>query len=357
MDRARHLTLDGLTVNRRLARRLAPVVACRYHALPVAEANGHITVAMANPDDPAAREAVASALGAPSYLVKGSSAVIDALLAELWPGVLQRSPRLLVCAHANPVADEVSHYALALGDLLDARVGHFCPKAELPNLCEALVREVERSEYDLVAWGEPEQSLGRQLLSGPAYCQALERVPTSLLIVRRPRLPLRRLLLIVRGQEIDNLALNWTVQLAQPSGANVAVLVVVPPVPVMYEHCKRMQLSLDALLTTDTPLGQQMRRVARCLVDWEIEGRLRLRQGDPEMQIRSEIVEGDYDLITIATQSRDRWERWLVRDQIISLLRWADRPVLVARPSSRDIGLADQKQIWGSKDQPLTTPT
>lgn len=357
MDRARHLTFDGLTVNRRLARRLAPIVACRYHALPVAEANGHITVAMANPDDPAAREAVANALGAPSYLVKGNSAVIDALLAELWPGVLQRSPRLLVCAHTNPIADEVSHYALALGDLLDARVGHFCPKDDLTNLCDTLVREVERSEYDLVAWGEPEQSVGRQLLSGPAYCQALEWIPTSLLFVRRPRLPLRRLLLIVRGQEIDNLALNWTVQLAQPSGANVAVLAVVPPVPAIYDGCTRMQLSLDALLTTDTPLGQQMRRVARCLVDWEIDGRLRLRQGDPQVQIQCEIAQGDYDLITIAAKSCDRWERWLMRDPLISLMRWVDRPVLVARPSSRDNTAADQELVWVSTDQPLTSPT
>jgi nucleotide-binding universal stress UspA family protein len=366
MEKVQYLRLDGLTVNLTLARRLAPVVACRYHALPVAEANGRITVAMADPDDPVAREAVVSALGAPSYVVRGNPAAIDALLAELWPGVLRRSPRLLVCAHASPhlhctqahvIADEVLAFALALSDLLDARVGHFHPKTGTKDPCDALAREVERAGYDLVVWGEPEQSLGRQLLSGPAYCQAIERVPTSLLMVRRPRLPLGRLLLIVRGREIDSVAVDWTVRLAQPSGASVTVLAVVPPVPAMYDRFTRMQVGLDALLTTDTVLGRQMRQVARCLVDWEVEGTLRLRQGLPDGQIQCEVAEGDYDLIALATKSHDRWRRWLMGDQVLSLLRWADRPVLVAKPFGRGRDRADTGYIWGTTDQPRVSPT
>ena len=367
-ERARHLTLDGLAVNLRLARRLAPVVACRYHALPVAEENGRITVAMADPDDPVAREAVVSSLGAPSYVVvvKGNPAVIDALLAELWPGVLRRSPRLLVCAHASPhlhcahahvIADEVSAFALALSDLLDARVGHFSPEIGTKDPSDALVREVERASYDLVAWGEPEQPLGRQLLSGPAYCQAVERVPTSLLMVRRPRLPLKRLLLIVRGEDIvDSMAVNWAVRLAQPSGAAVTVLAVVPPVPAMCDGRTRMQDGLYALLTTDTALGQQMRRIAQCLVDWEVEGTLRLRQGAPDEQIRCEVAEGDYDLIVVATKPHDQWRRWLMRDQVLSLLRWTDRPVLVAKPFGRGHDDAATGYLWGITDQRRLSP-
>lgn len=357
MEKAQYLTLDGLTVNLTVARRLAPVMACRYHALPVAEANGRITVAMADPDDPVAREAVVSALGAPAYVVRGNPAAIDALLAELWPGVLQRSPRLLVCTHSSPATDEVSAFALALGDLLDARIGHFNPKTGTKDPCEALAREVERSGYDLVVWGEPEQSLSQRLLSGPAYCQAIEQVPTSLLMVRRPRLPLGRLLLVIRGEDIDSLAMNWTVRLAQPSGAAVTVLAVVPPVPAMYDGWARMQVGLDALLTTDTALGQQMRRVGRCLVDWEVEGRLQLRQGEPQVQIQYEVAEGDYDLIVVATKSHDWWRRWLMGDQVRSLLRWADRPVLVAKPFEAVSDLTDTGHIWGTTDEPRVSPT
>jgi nucleotide-binding universal stress UspA family protein len=352
VGKARHLTLDGLTLNPRLARRLSPIVACRYHALPVAEANGQITVAMADPDDPVAREAVVSALGAPSFMVRGNPEAIDTLLAEIWPGVLQRSPRLLVCAYASPIANEVSAFALAVSGLLDAHVGHFEPETETEDPFDALVREVEWAGCDLVAWGEPERSRGRQLLWGPAYSQAVERISTSLLIIRRPRLPLRRLLLIVWGQETDNVAVNWVVRLARPSGAAVTVLAVVPPMPAMYSPYARMRGGLDALLTTDTVLGRQMRHVARYLVDWDVEGTLRLRQGTPDGQIQCEIAEGNYDLIAVSTKPRDRWRRWLAGDQTLSLLRWADRPVLVAKPFGRGCDRSNTGCIWDATDQP-----
>jgi nucleotide-binding universal stress UspA family protein len=360
---AQHLILDELTVNARLARRLSPAVACRYHALPVAEADGRITVAMADPDDTVAREAVVTALGAPSCVVGGDPVTIDALLAEVWPEVLKRSLRLLVCAHASPTDDvrepplastctapnavrckwparadesndEVLTFARALGGLLNAHVSYFSPLVGDDANCDGLAQVVGRNGYDLVVWGEPEQSFGQRLVDGPTYRKVTERVSTSLLVTRRPRWPFKRLLLVVQDEETDNVAVDWVVRLARPSGAAVTVLAVVPPLPAMYNRRARMQQGLDALLTTDTALGWQMRRVARWLVDWEVEGRLRLRQGALDHQIRREVAEGDHDLIAVAAKPYGLWRRWLLRDSVASLLRWADRPVLIAKPTT-----------------------
>lgn len=330
--KAQHLTLDNLAMNPRLARRLPPAIACRYHALPVAEADGRITVAMADPEDTMARDAVATALGAPPCVVECDPVTIDTLLAKVWPEMLQRSPRLLVCAHDGPTTDQVLTFARALGGLLDAHVSYFSPLAGDDADCNAVARVVERSGYDLVIWGEPDQSFGQRLLSGPAYRKAIKRINASLLVARRPRWPLRRLLLIVRGEEIDNVAVDWVVRLACVSGAAVTVLAVVPPVPAMYDRCARMQQGLDALLTTDTALGHRMRKVAGWLVEWELEGTLRLRQGVPDQQIRLEVAEGDYDLVIVAARPYGRWRRWLMGGWVASLLRWADRPVLIAKP-------------------------
>jgi nucleotide-binding universal stress UspA family protein len=329
----RHLTLDDLTVNPRLARRLPPAVACRCHALPVAEENGHITVVMADPDDAVAREAIANALGAPSSVVGGDSATIDALLTEVWPEVLQGSPRLLVCAHASPIADEVLTFSRALGSLLGAHVSYFSPLVEDDANCEAVARVAEQSGYSLVIWGEPDQSLGQRLLTGAAHRKATKRVTCSLLVARRPRWPLRSMLLIVRGEETDNVATDWVVRLARPSRAVVTVLTVVPPVPAMYNGYARMRQGLDTLLTTDTALGKHMRWVAQWLVEWELEVTLRLRQGAPDQEIRREVTQGDYDLIALADQPRSKWRRWLVGDWVTSLLSWAERPVLIAKPT------------------------
>ncbi len=326
----RHLTLDDVKVNLKLARRLSPTVACRYHALPVAEGDGYITVAMANPDDPVAREAVAAALDAPSCVVGSDRETIDALLAEVWPEGLQSSTRVLIFAVRCPTVDAVSTFAQALGDLLGAHFYHYTPTVPTVEISHALEQEAERGNYDLVIWGEPDQRLFQQLCSGPVYGKVVERMPTSFLVARRPRWPLKRLLLVVQGEEIDDPAVDWTLRLARPSGAAVTALAVLPSVPAMYDQYTRMQQGLDKLLSTDTALGRQMRQVARRLVDWEVEGTLRLCQGIPSQEIQFEVTREDYDLIVLARHRRAACRRWLMGDWVTSLLSWADRPVLVA---------------------------
>jgi hypothetical protein len=80
-----HLTLDSLAIIPRLVRRLPPALAFRFHALPLAEGNGYITVATADPDDAVARTAVAAALGTRLYVMQADPTVIDGLLCEVWP--------------------------------------------------------------------------------------------------------------------------------------------------------------------------------------------------------------------------------------------------------------------------------
>ena len=104
-----------------------------------------------------------------------------------------------------------------------------------------------------------------------------------------------------------------------------------------------MQQGLNALLTTDTALGQQMRRLSQRLVNWEIEGTLRLYQGPPDQQIRREIAEGNYDLIATAAEPLGPNQGPEPEGQrphrppgklTASLLRWAVQPVLIAQPGA-----------------------
>ena len=80
-----HRNLDSLAIIPRLVRRLPPALAFRFHALPLFESNGYITVAMADPDDAAARAAVAAALGTRLHVVEADPMVIEGLLSEVWP--------------------------------------------------------------------------------------------------------------------------------------------------------------------------------------------------------------------------------------------------------------------------------
>ncbi len=328
---AQHLALDSLVIVPKLARRLPATVAFRYHALPLAEDNGCITVAMADPDDTVARGAVAAALDSKLYLVRADPIIIDGLLAETWPEERHHHLRLLVTYQDSPIAEQVQAYAQYLCDLLGGHLNDFQRLAPAGATFDDLVEEAGHS-HDLVVFGEPDQSLIERLFSGSADLKASELVPTSVLIARRPRWPLKRMLLITRGHETDDVAVDWIIRLAQPSNAAVTVLAVVPDMPAICDPAARLQCGLADWLATDTTLGQQLRRIAQRLVNWGTESTLRFRQGSPERQIQCELAERDYDLIVIAADHSSWWLRRLLGELVTPLLGWVDRPVLVAKP-------------------------
>jgi nucleotide-binding universal stress UspA family protein len=94
-----------------------------------------------------------------------------------------------------------------------------------------------------------------------------------------------------------------------------------------------MEQGLTALLNTDTALGREMRRIARQLSDWEIDGTLRLRQGAPGWQLRLEVSAGHYDLVVMGADRSNRCLRWLIGGHTTPLLRLTSQPVLIAKPA------------------------
>lgn len=333
-QRSAYLTLDKLTVDPMLARLLPSDLAWRCRALPLAEDNGRITVAMADPDDAAAREAIVAALGPRSCVVRGSPLAIDARLAEIWGCEAPNQPRLAVYGHHEPAQGEFWDYARSLGVLLGAKVEPATPPAREWDLG----RDSEHSRCDLMLFRDRNHPLIRSLLSRASAAGGMDspqtRLPFGILVAQQPRWPLQRILLAVCAEAADDAALDWAVRLARPSSATVTALAVVPPVPAMFHGLFRMEQSVAALLATDTALGRQMHHVARSLAECNVDGTMRLRQGAPDHEICHEASERDYDLVVMATRPC----RWLWRqlrgDPICSLLSRLDRPVLLAEPTT-----------------------
>jgi len=328
------LTLDKLTVNHKLARRLPSTVAFRYHALPIAKENDHITIAMANPYDNVAREAIATSLGMQPYVVQGNQAAIDKRLAEVWPDEARyTSLNIMTCCQASPIANEVKAYAEYIGDLLGSNLAYFQLDEATTISFDKQIEEASRKQ-DLVIFGEPDQPLIKQIFSGPAGCRMTELLHSSILVARQPRRPLQKILLITRGYQTDDLAVKWLIRLAQPSDAIATVLALVPPTSAMCQRAATcMPHGVADWLATDTPLGYQLRQVARQLVNWEINGALHFRQGSPGQQIQREIAKVDYDLIVITADPNDWWLRRLLGEIVYPLLHRVDRPVLIAKPT------------------------
>jgi len=325
--RARSLILDDLDLDPAVARRLSPDVASRHHVLPVAAKDRRVTVVMADPTDKAGLEAVTSELGIEPYVVQGDRTSIDRLLAQLWCEEGRDSPHLLVYAPTDARLEATRSYADYIGDLLNASIEYAPGETALDTLVERA-----KDSCDLVIIGESGKSFCQRLFCRLVDPTAAGRLPVSVLIARRPRQPLRRLLLVIQGNTSDGEATEWTLRLAGSTGASVTALAVVPPVPAMYRGLARMDKGLAELLTTDTILGRQMRQVAQRLVDAQIEGTLRLRQGSPEWETPREVVEGRFDLLVItATPQEERMQRWALSDLAISLMRTVNRSILVTK--------------------------
>lgn len=331
-----HLAFQGLSLEPRLARLLPAELAWRFHALPLAEDRGRITVAMADPGDPEAREAVAAALGSSACVIQCDAEAIDSLLAQIWGEQAPRPLRMLVCAFPRPVSDAVTDYARDVSSLLGAQLDWLNTAGAMYHLTE----QAEGEEPDLYIVEDPSHPLLSRLLSaggrpaapstGAPACR--RRFQQAALVVQEPRWPLRRILLVLCAEERDSAAVDWVLHLAHKAGSKVTVLAVVPPVPGMYGHRSVLGDGLPALLTANSPLGQQMRRVARHLTTWEIDATLRLREGSLEIQIRRELATGDYDLAAVAAHHCPLLRRWLQGTGTNDLLKWTSRPVLITRP-------------------------
>jgi nucleotide-binding universal stress UspA family protein len=236
--------------------------------------------------------------------------------------------RLLACFQDDR-NKEFRAYADYLCGLLHSQLSFM----ELP--AERTVKWIKHKagDCDLVVFGEPKQSLIERMIAGRPGRRAVSQVPVSILVARQPRWPIKTILMITRTEETDEAALEWVGRLARPSGATVTILPVLCSFPSVYAPACSDETALGEILSPNTQPGRQLRNLCQQLTQWQITASLRLRQGEPEWQIRWEIAKGDYDLIVIGADPFRRWRRWLVGDLVTPMLRWVNRPLLVARPT------------------------
>lgn len=333
-----HLVLDDFEIEPAIAHRLPPTLAFHYHALPVAAEDEAITVAMADPADTDARRAVSAALGVEPCIVQSDPALIERILSDVWPEATPSPWRLLIYTHHCPDAGLVRTYAGYLARLLHGQTVDLGSEADV----EVLIAQAGASPA-LVVFGEPKPLWYGAFLRGSPAQQVIHRAPASVLIARRPRYPLRHILLIIRGDETDELAVDWLVRLARQAQAAVTVLVALPPLPALVSGAMQRVGGLSDWLTTDTHLGRQLRRITRRLANWAVDGRLQFRPGAPAWQIRAEVQATSYDLVIIAADPPSWLRRRALGDLVGPMLGWLDRPVLIAKAETKAKGAADDQ--------------
>gem|GEM_PF-1280501 len=200
------------------------------------------------------------------------------------------------------------------------------------------------SDFDLVLYGEPEQSTLERVLFGSIGRRVASNAPATILVAQQPRWPIRRILLVIRVEASEELAVEWAGRLTRLSDAHLTILPLVPFQPLIYGSVSHLQVGIESLLTPSTPSGEQLRTFLNRLRQWQVNGTLRVRQGEPLWQICWEIDEGKYDLIIIGAEQHSRWRRWLFGELVGPVISRINRPLLIAGTKQLRIPRPDHQQ-------------
>lgn len=307
----------------------------RFRALPIAQDGCCITVALAEPGNLAAREAVTAALTETGsgqadgllqvYLVQGDPALIDARLAELAQAGDDQQPGLPA---ASPL--DITLWEPLQG--CDGAIGSYAQ--QVAALLAAPLRPLDPLA-DGATWPDEADS-GAPALAflpcpGPTWPSCLEGSGAgsgpALWFVCRPRWPLRRLLLIVRGDPVDDAVLAWAARLARASGAAATALMVAPHIPA--PRAAPVHDDISSLLLPNTTTGHKMQQAAQRLAAMQLGAVLHLRQGAPELVIREELASAPYDLLIAGVALHSTQAPWRLRPLLHKLVLDLPCPLLL----------------------------
>lgn len=253
----------------------------------------------------------------------------------------KREDRAPLGLPVRPVVDEWTAYANYIGRLLNGRPHfhhatltksrHALHQPPATVIAELIVPPAEDGATPvgspLILVQSPRPAWRPSVLARLSSPGLLDQLPGSILFVRQPRRPLRRVLFVVRDHECDPSALSWVERLAASGRAAVTLL----PVSALPGWGRREGMLLRAwdALAADADEESALHRYAERLQRQGIHGAISWRPGSSLDQVRREVRAAGHDLLVIGAEPAGG--RRSLGGFIGSLLQWADRPVLVAR--------------------------
>jgi nucleotide-binding universal stress UspA family protein len=284
-----HLSLDRINIDENVARRLPRRLAYYHLALPIAEDDDSVSVAMAYPDNGIVIQLIESVLNSAITPVYSAAEQIRERLNHVW-GVesAEPLPRILAWSDSAERREWTRAYAEQFAPLLTAGVEY---RDDVADADLALL--LESGSYNLMVCSPSDATL-------PALLRHKAR--SSLLLVRGAYQPLLNVLVVLRGHAPDEDVLNRIVPLAVLHQARVTVLTVAPA----GNGSGRRNLMANhfaALLSQDTQQGFHLAACMQRLNRAGIAGQMRVRQGVPEAEIADEIARNRYSLIAIAAEA------------------------------------------------------
>jgi nucleotide-binding universal stress UspA family protein len=151
-----------------------------------------------------------------------------------------------------------------------------------------------------------------------------------MLVVKNPRVDIRRMLLCTGGLQLAEPLIEVGAKFAVALDADVTLFHVAANVPSMYTGLRTIEETLTELLKTDTPVSRHLRRGAAILAEHNVDAEIKLRHGSAVYEIVREIDLEDYDMVVVGASGADTmFKEWFYGNLTQEIVDAVGIPVLV----------------------------
>jgi hypothetical protein len=284
-----YLSLAEVELDIQLGRSLPRHLAYYHLALPVAEDENGVTVALAQPDNRTARQVIESALGHVIVPVQSQDDDIRSALDRIWEGVDS--------SHGGVWAwtDDAS-LRPALSAHIERAISAAFPRLSVQT-CDshdpsAMVSDARSANAALVVAHSADPAVRSMLL---------RHAPTAIWLTRDLTSVPARIVCVLRGNIPDRQLLDWLPPLAAVRPAQTIALAAAEPAATA--SGSPLFSRFAALLSPDDPRGAHLADLRRAFTDLGVTGRLRVHEGTLGEVILAETAASSYDLLVMAAEA------------------------------------------------------
>lgn len=284
------LSLVQIDPDPKLVRRLPRHLAYYHQALLIAQDETFVTVAMAHPERAAVVTVLETLLGMPVKPVRSEPDEIRSVLDQVWQESDDtRADAVLTWGDAPPLHAQALAYARRIAPVFGFRCD---PTAIATPTLEDLLKAGQQANPALIVASVDDPTTRRDLV---------HRASTPVLLVQGDVPAPGAMLHILRGHTPDRYVIDWLIPLAHHFHAPVTLLAAATPS--VRDYYQRGPLSSDVadLLMRDHPA--RLVDFGHALASVNLDGQLKIRQGQLEAVIADELSACRYALIAIAAEA------------------------------------------------------
>lgn len=196
---------------------------------------------------------------------------------------------------------------------------------------EEIIKRTFETSYDLVVIGAVRKAAGGSFWMSSKTYKLIKEIRPPVLSVAGKSTTASRILICSGGKAYIDASVRLTAEIARGLGAAVTLLHVTSELPGILAHLPRMEQDTDFLLSSQSELGQNLRREKETLENLSVTTEVKLRQGPVLTEILREIREGSYDLVVTGSAPSRGFRTYVLGDISREIVNRAACAVLVGR--------------------------